>query len=169
MPHDALYFTKIIATIFGGVVGLARVFHNRKMSKGRWVVEGLTTMIVSVAAMDYFFVNLNVVLCLFWGFIIGYLNGYFLDHLKSIAPKLSPYALRILIAKIFDLDIPQKILESPNSESELEKNDVYQEDVLSEYNDRNAIDFLDDELKPFPPRPITQKKHRNMKGTQKHE
>lgn len=132
---NEIYILKLAAAIFGGFVGLAYVFHLKKISLSRILVDGLATVILVWAAMDNFFFVLKAGECAGLGFGIGFLNGYMLDFIKAIAPNLVKFSFRAWVAWAFRLELPESVFDEKKSQ---------QTDVLDESRDREAVAWLDE-------------------------
>lgn len=130
-----VYVLKLAAAIFGGFVGLAYVFHLKKISVFRIFVDALATVVLIWAAMDNFFFVLKAGECAGVGFGIGFLNGYLLDFIKAIAPNLVKFSFRTWVAWAFRLELPENVFDEKKSEKT---------DVLDEKRDHEAVTWLDD-------------------------
>lgn len=107
-----MYAAKIIAAILGGFVGLSLILHNKPVTRYRIVTEGLATAIFSAGLVDKFFLHQSVAVCSVFGLIVGFLNGYFLDFLKSIAPKLAEFSFKKWFARAFGFELPDEITQN---------------------------------------------------------
>lgn len=143
-----IYTLKIMAAVAGGFVGLSLVLHNKPITRYRVITESLATAIFSAALVDKYFLSQNAVVCSFFGLIVGFLNGYFLDMLKSIAPKLVRFSFKAWFARAFGFELPSDVIDDTQPEKP-------HGEILDESRDREAVEWLENPPPP-PPQPIKQ-------------
>lgn len=141
-----LYALKLAAAVMGGLAGLAWIFHYKPISRYRIFTEGLATVIFVWAILDSYFADFTIGQCAGLGFSVGFLNGYALDMLKAIAPKLVQFGFREWVAKILDLRLPESVFDENNHENQ---------SVLDENRDREAVAWLDELPKKHYDRPTS--------------
>lgn len=149
-----MYALKVLAAAVGGLVGLALIFHNKPITRHRIFSESLATVIFAWGATDVLLNEYPFGVCLFGGLLVGFLNGYFLDMLKAIAPRLTRFGFRAWVAKMLDLKLPDSVFD--------EKLPEHQDTVLDENRDREAVAWLDENPKYTPPKPLNQFKRNNI-------
>lgn len=150
---NGIYALNVLTAAFGGLVGLAWIFHYKPVSAYRIVTEILATLIFSWAATDVLLRDYPLGVAAFGGFLIGLFNGYFLDMLKAIAPRLTRFGFRLWVAKMLDLKLPDSVFD--------EKLPEHQDTVLDENRDREAVAWLDENPK-YTPKPLNQYKRNDI-------
>lgn len=190
MNWDLIYSLKIGVAVLGAFLSLPLVEHNRKRKPIRAVAESLMSVLAAVAIVEKFLLHHSVLWCALWGGVIGVAVGYSWDALRAIAPKVSMFMLKLAIkraiANLIGAKLPDEAFEITNQKSNISQSlpddfeeENFEKDVLSdedkeaspldEKNDRNAIGFLEDDLKPFPPRPIIKRVRKTTKEIKKYD
>lgn len=173
MNWDLIYSLKIGVAVLGAFLSLPLVEHNRKRKPIRAVAESLMSVLAAVAIVEKFLLHHSVLWCALWGGVIGVAVGYSWDAIRAIAPNVSLFMVRLTIkravAKAIGVDLPDTAFEKPTPNRQPETLNQAEPHALSEENDLNAIEFLDEVPKLPPPRGVRHGQFKNVKGRQESE
>lgn len=173
MNWDLIYSLKIGAAVLGALLSLPVVEYNHKRKRIRAVAESLLSVLAAVAIVEKFLLDHSLVWCALWGGVIGVAVGYSWEAVRAIAPNVSLFMVKLTIkkamAKAIGVDLPNTAFENPKQNRQPEKRNQAETNALSEENDLNAIEFLDEVPKLPPPRGVRHGQFKNVKGMKESE